>query len=442
MEFSYTVQAGDFDLDGVTLCASGPGCGSIQLNGGSIRGAADGLDIKLALPRLGAQAGQRVDALAVSTTCAAEIEVPTDWALIPSGSGAGPGDRFRLIFLSSTSRNATSSNIADYNRFVQDRAAGGHADIRRYSAGFRAVASTESVDARDNTCSTGTGVRIHWLNGSKVADNYGDFYDGGWDDEANPRRANGATQGPRNVWTGSSNNGTEAFDGSNSLALGAGGNLGAALGKLNHGTSGPLSSGITAEPKSRNKPLYGLSQVFRVRGAVTAPSVGNCTAEVPVPSDWALKPSSVSAGAKFRLLFVSSTKRDATSGNIADYNSFVQGRAAAGNTAIQTHSRGFRVLGSTQAVNARVNTCTQSTDTDAAVYWLNGAKVADNYAGLYDGGWDSNADRLESGSQNTATGNDAWVWTGTNSDGGTDGSGYLGHDGSGQFGRDARDRHR
>ena len=38
LEFTYTVQAGDFDADGVALCASGLGCGSLRLNGGSIRG--------------------------------------------------------------------------------------------------------------------------------------------------------------------------------------------------------------------------------------------------------------------------------------------------------------------------------------------------------------------------------------------------------------------
>ena len=65
-----------------------------------------------------------------------------------------------------------------YNSYVQARAANGHAVIRPYGAGFRAIGSTASVDARDNTCSTGTGVPIHWLSGSKVADDYGDFYDG------------------------------------------------------------------------------------------------------------------------------------------------------------------------------------------------------------------------------------------------------------------------
>ena len=41
-----------------------------------------------------------------------------DWSLKPSGLGVG--DEFRLIFLSSTKRNATSSNIGTYNTWIQD----------------------------------------------------------------------------------------------------------------------------------------------------------------------------------------------------------------------------------------------------------------------------------------------------------------------------------
>ena len=37
------------------------------------------------------------------------------------------------------------------------------------------------------------------------------------------------------------------------------------------------------------------------------------------------------------------------------------------------------VAASTSAVDARANTDTEATDTDAAIYWLNGAKAADNY---------------------------------------------------------------
>ena len=394
MAFSYTVQAGDFDADGVALCASGAACRSIVLNGGTIRAVADELAALLRLPTLAAQGGHRVDApLPAPTACAAEIAVPSNWALKPSG--LAPGDKFRLIFVSSSPRNATSSNIGDYNRFVQNRATNhGHAAIRRYGAGFRAVASTEAVDARDNTCSTGTGVQIRWLNGPKAADNYADFYDGDWDNE-NPRRANGGTQSQGRVWTGSRNNGTEAFSGATSLALGTNDGDNAANGILGHATHGPLAGETRA--KTRNLPLYGLSQVFRVRAA---PAATSCPAEIAVPTNWTLKPSTVAVNGRFRLLFVTSQKRNARSSNIGDYNSFVQARAAAGHSAVQPYSAGFRVLGSTQAVNARANTCTRSSDASAAVHWLNGARAASNYTNFYDGNWDTNADRFENGSTN------------------------------------------
>ena len=213
LEFSYVVQAGDFDADGVALCARGRGCGSIQLDGGSIRAAADEMDALLRHPALAAQAGHKVDAVeplpVPPPACSAEIDVPSDWALKPSGVAAG--GKFRLLFITLTRGNPLSSNIADYNSYVQARAANGHAVIRPYGAGFRAIGSTASVDARDNTCSTGTGVPIHWLSGSKVADDYSDFYDNSWDDETNRRYENGTlTIFPIDVWTGSNNDGTGA----------------------------------------------------------------------------------------------------------------------------------------------------------------------------------------------------------------------------------------
>ena len=157
-----------------------------------------------------------------------ETTVPADWGLIPSGLGAG--DRFRLIFISSTTRNATATAIGGYNTFVQTAAGNGHADIQSHSSTFRVVGSTADVDARDNTDTTYTaadkGVAIYWLGGSKVVDDYEDFYDGGWDDEANAKDESGSnrsTSGESN-WphTGSDHDGTEAFNALNaSRALGA-----------------------------------------------------------------------------------------------------------------------------------------------------------------------------------------------------------------------------
>ena len=79
LEFSYTVQARrPSTADGVALCASGPGCRAIQLNGGSIRGVGDGVDANLALPKMAAQSGHKVDGMPPTfpTDCTDEISVP------------------------------------------------------------------------------------------------------------------------------------------------------------------------------------------------------------------------------------------------------------------------------------------------------------------------------------------------------------------------------
>ena len=150
--------------------------------------------------------------------------VPANWSLIPTGLTAG--DQFRLIFLSSTKRDGTATAIADYNTFIQTRAAVGHTDIGSYSTGFRVVGCTAAVDARDNTSTTGTGVPIYWLGGTKVADTYADFYDGDWDDEANNKNESG-TNGPNTSTTanypltGCDHDGTEQTTGQFSYALGS-----------------------------------------------------------------------------------------------------------------------------------------------------------------------------------------------------------------------------
>ena len=187
---------------------------------------------------------------------AQENPVRPSWSLTPSG--LSDGDEFRLIFLTSTSREATSSDIGVYNTFVQNRAAAGHMQIQSYSLQFRVVGSTAAVDARDNTSTTGTGVPIYWLNGAKVANNYADFYDGSWSNEANPKKESGtnSTNGNLSVFTGSNDNGTAS-----------GNPLGSRLvttGRLNSSTISPLfSSG--GRNATADSPFYGLSPVFTVK---------------------------------------------------------------------------------------------------------------------------------------------------------------------------------
>ena len=422
--------------------------------------------------------------------------VPSTWSLVPAGFS--PGDQFRLMFLSSTKRDGSSSDIADYNTFIQDRAAIGHLDIRAYSSGFRVVGCTEAVDARDNTGTTYTnadkGVPIYWLNGAKAADDYEDFYDGSWDEEANNKNESG-NNGPNtsNVnnypLTGCDHDGTEFFSGRTSWALGNGGDVRVGRPDTSGSSNGPIRSSFFAS-SSDTRPMYGLSWVFEVESstdatlsglelkddagsaitltpafasvttdyAVTAAagvdeitiipavtysnatyeiqngsgtglvdadsnendfqvslSAGANTIKVVVTAEdalttqtytvvvmlpataisptWSLVPAGFSPGDQFRLVFFSSTKRDGSSSDIADYNTFIQNRAAAGHTDIQAYSMGFRVVGCTTAADAHDNTGTTyiSTYKGVPIYWLNGAKAADDYEDFYDGSWDEEA---------------------------------------------------
>ena len=345
-------------------------------------------------------------------------EVPSTWSLIPSGLGVG--DEFRLLFVSSTTRNATPTGISTYNTWIQNQAAAGHTDIQDYSDTFRVVGCTAAVDARDNTRTTYTssdkGLRIYWLNGNNLADDYEDFYDGDWDDQANPKTEAGSSTSATTMWTGCDEDGTESFTSSGiSRALGK---EFVAQGVLNHASLGPVGDSALNGGKNGSRPFYGLSAVFRV---VPAPPT-------VVPADWSLIPSGLVAGQEFRLLFLSSTKRSIRSTNISDYNTFVQNRAAAGHTDIQDYSDTFRVLGSTGAVDARDNTGTTYTSSEKGVriYWLNGDKAADQYEDFYDGSWDQQADAWnESGVEYDLSAR-RFVATGSSKDGTADQSNPLG----------------
>ena len=136
--------------------------------------------------------------------------------------------------------------------------------------------------------------------------------------------------------------------------------------------------------------------------------------------DWTgITPDCLSPGDPYRILFVTSNTRDAQSGNIADYNTFVQ-NAADGVTGTPFASITFRVLGSTSAVNARDNTGTTGAGTGIRTFYYQGRKVADSYTDLYDGTWDTNEPRHQDGMVRAAGGGfDAFILTGTNNDGNT-----------------------
>ena len=154
-------------------------------------------------------------------------------------------------------------------------------------------------------------------------------------------------------------------------------------------------------------------------------------AQTEVPADWALKPADIAAGGQFRLMFVSSTTRDATSTDIAAYNTFVSTRAAAGVTAMQTYADDFTALVSTESVNARTNTLTRATDTDAPIYRARSGtvsandRVADDYADFYDGTWPTSALGYDESGTLVNIGL-LYFWTGMNVDGTTHATEFMG----------------
>ena len=156
----------------------------------------------------------RVAAAAVAVVgWGAVIVAPTgaSAAIITTPLGLSPGDQYRLGFLTSTTRDATSSSIADYNTFVQSLA-DLQPDLLALGATWTAIGSTSTVDARDNTGTNDTlfvGVPIYLLDGiTKIADNNADLWDGSIDNFFNIFEDGSPSSPPENVWTGTRADGT------------------------------------------------------------------------------------------------------------------------------------------------------------------------------------------------------------------------------------------
>ena len=185
-----------------------------------------------------------------------ETVVPSTWGLIPPG--LGPGDKFRLLFVTATGRNATSSDIEVYNSFVQ-AAAAANSGLAAYSSTFRVVGSTQGVDARINTAAADANVPVYWLDGLRVADGHWDFYGSNlykvtWDNGRHAKRSDGTSFGSGYVLTGSGGTGRLREEG----GLGHLGNVG-----VGNPYGRPLEA-AAGTPIVNAWPFYGLSGVFQV----------------------------------------------------------------------------------------------------------------------------------------------------------------------------------
>jgi hypothetical protein len=140
-----------------------------------------------------------------ATTAMGDLFVP---------SGLSPGDEYRLAFVTDTNPNrvdATSSDIAVYNAFVQSQA-----ELSVLTAGvdWFAIASTATVDAIDNVgVST---APIYLVNDTLLENDATDLWDGTIQNEFRINQF-GDEEGTDDVWTGTGIDGKAYLGGAEAL---------------------------------------------------------------------------------------------------------------------------------------------------------------------------------------------------------------------------------
>ena len=124
---------------------------------------------------------KKILALLISGVFATTMASQGAVTIIPSGLNSG--DQYRLVFVTSTTTTATSTDISTYNTFVNNLAITAGLDTIagtvEGSTTWTAKGSTLTVDAIDNTSTTGagTGIGIYLLNDTAIATSYADLWD-------------------------------------------------------------------------------------------------------------------------------------------------------------------------------------------------------------------------------------------------------------------------
>ena len=135
--------------------------------------------------------------------------VYASWEFDESVVGLDPGSSYRLAFATSQTRDAASSEIEDYNSFVDSLG------DNIVESDWKVIGSTESVHARDNTLTNpnfdGIGVPIFNLAGQRIADNNVDLWDGSIQNSMQTTvRGVGFIPPSPSVWTGTTAAGISA----------------------------------------------------------------------------------------------------------------------------------------------------------------------------------------------------------------------------------------
>ena len=191
--------------------------------------------------------------------------------------GLSGGQQYRLVFLTSTFVTATSDQITTYNDVADS--AGAAVDIAARSLGitlsgdpWTAIASTPTVDAKDNTGTDPSigGIPIYLVNGELVANNYADLWDGSIRTGINVFET-GDSIDPPNLhlaFTGTHSDGTAISVAGGHGPLGGAGLLNgiphATWGDTSRTDSGWVSRNVAGQ--NTQHPLYALSAVQTYSG--------------------------------------------------------------------------------------------------------------------------------------------------------------------------------
>jgi hypothetical protein len=184
-------------------------------------------------------------------------------AALIAPTGLNIGDSYHVIFASSTTRDAASSNIADYDAHVQ--AAADTAGIGATAGvNWLALGSTTTIDAINHLSPIFTDpntVPIYNQNGELVASSLNDLFNNSTALSAPVGYDENGTPISNKVWTGTFHTGA-AYT---SFTLGAS--------NVIYGDAHLLSSWVvnTSAPNNNMYSLYGVSQEIIV-GAVPAPA--------------------------------------------------------------------------------------------------------------------------------------------------------------------------
>lgn len=102
------------------------------------------------------------------------VHTPSATAQVYVPPGLNPGDTYHLAFVSSTTRDAYSSDITDYDAHVQAAADAAGIGVTE-GVSWYAIGSTSSVDARDHAV---VSAPVYRLDGVRIAAGYDDLWDG------------------------------------------------------------------------------------------------------------------------------------------------------------------------------------------------------------------------------------------------------------------------